>query len=594
MMTPQEIRTRILETVSRNGGHLASSLGAVEIALALHETFDARKDRIVWDVGHQAYAWKLLTAAGRKPFSTLRQFGGLAPFPNPAESVADAAVAGHAGVSVSVAAGFAAARDRKGTDEQVVAVVGDGALVNGTNLEALNNLAVATEKLIVVLNDNEMSISRPAGSLAKLLGRLITNVRYNRVKTAAENAGHRLRLTFLRGVYHRLESRIKSWFLGNAFFEQFGLRYIGPVDGHDLAALRSAFTVAKEDKRSVLVHVVTKKGKGFGPAERDPTAWHGVGPFPYGEGEGAREARAECRKALSWSDAFGRALCEIAREDARVVALTAGMKDGTGLAEFAREFPKRFYDVGIAEGHMVSFAAGLAAGGCRPVVAVYSTFLQRAVDQIMHDVCIASLPVVFCVDRAGAVGADGVTHQGIYDIALLRTFPNLTICQPKDAADLKALLAEALARGGPTVIRYPRGTVPDAAVGAAPAHRPADGADRPPPLRHAFALWATGDQLDKAAAVAARLPGTEVTFARMIKPFDRSLLARQRAEGRRIVALENGAVAGGFGESIGADLRFGWPDVFIPHGSVAELERRYGFDVEAIVAAIRQFDASTS
>ena len=592
-MTPQEIRTRILETVSRNGGHLASSLGAVELAMALHETFDARKDRIVWDVGHQAYAWKILTEEGRKPFSTLRQFGGLAPFPNPAESVADAAVAGHAGVSVSVAAGLAAARDRKGTDEQVVAVVGDGALVNGTSLEALNNLAVATEKLIVVLNDNEMSISRPAGSLAKLLGRLITNVRYNRVKTAAENAGHRLKLTFLRGIYHKLESRIKSWFLGNAFFEQFGLRYIGPVDGHDLAALKSAFTVAREDKRSVLVHVVTKKGKGYGPAEQDPTAWHGVGPFPYGDGGVSCEARTEKRKARSWSDAFGQALCELAQEDARVVALTAGMKDGTGLADFARAFPRRFYDVGIAEGHMVAFAAGLAAGGCRPVVAVYSTFLQRAVDQVMHDVCISRLPVVFCVDRAGVVGADGATHQGLYDIALLRTFPNLTICQPKDADDLKALLSEALTRDGPTVIRYPRGTVPEAAAEAGAALARPAAAAAPPAPRHSFAIWATGDQLAKASAVAAQVPGTEVVFARTLKPFDRALLARQRAEGRRIVSLENGAVTGGFGEAIGADLRFGWPDVFIPHGSVAALEKRYGLDAAAIVAAIRQFDTST-
>ena len=590
MMTPQEIRTLILETVSRNGGHLASSLGAVEIAVALYETFDARKDRIVWDVGHQAYAWKILTGEGRQPFSTLRRLDGLSPFPNPSESVADAAVAGHAGVSISVAAGLAAARDRRGSDEQVVAVVGDGALVNGTSLEALNNLAVATEKLIVVLNDNEMSISRPAGSLAKLLGRLITSVRYNRMKTAAENAGHRLGLTFLRHAYHRLESRIKSWFLGNAFFEQFGLRYIGPVDGHDLSALKSALTVAKEDKRSVLVHVVTKKGKGYGPAEQDPTAWHGVGPFP--RGEVAAGERAASREGQSWSGAFGKALCEFARHDGRVVALTAGMKDGTGLAEFAREFPERFYDVGIAEGHMVSFAAGLAAGGRRPVVAVYSTFLQRAVDQVMHDVCIAGLPVVFCFDRAGVVGADGVTHQGLYDIALLRTFPNLTICQPKDADDLKALLDEALARSGPTVIRYPRGSVPDAARAAGLAA--ASPAAPPPAPRHSFAIWATGDQLPKARAVAARITGAEVVFARMIKPFDRALLERQRAAGRRIVSIENGAVAGGFGESIGADLRFGWPDVFIPHGSVAELERRYGFDADAIVAAIRRFDSSPS
>ena len=583
-MTPQEIREKILDVVGQNGGHLASSLGAVEVAMALAEVFDPMKDRVVWDVGHQAYAWKILTDRGGKDFSTLRKMDGVSPFPNPAESAADAAVAGHAGVSLSVAAGLAAARDAKGSDEHVVAVVGDGALVNGTSFEALNNLAAATKKLIVVLNDNEMSISRPAGSFAKLLGRLIANVRYNRVKAAAESAGHKLKLTFLRGIYHGIESRIKSCFLGNAYFEQFGLRYVGPVDGHDLERLKDAFTVAKEYKRSVIVHVVTKKGKGYPPAEKDPTGYHGIGPY---------QVPLTSRSADTWSDAFGDALITAARTDERIVALTAGMKDGTGLDGFARAFPGRFHDVGIAEGHMVAFAAGLAAGGRRPVVAIYSTFLQRAVDQIMHDVCIANLPVVFCVDRAGVVGADGVTHQGLYDIAMLRTLPNLTICQPKDADDLKALLGEALKRNGPTVIRYPRGKCSH--VRMMECSNTAGGCVETEnsnirTFEHSnIVIWATGDQLEKAYSVAARVPGTKVVFARDLKPFDAELLKRQRAEGKRIVSIENGAVAGGFGEAIGADLKFGWPDEFIPHGSVAELEKRYHFDEESIVETILAF-----
>ena len=571
-MTAAEIRSRILEVVGRNGGHLASSLGAVEISMALAEVFDPGRDRIVWDVGHQAYAWKLLTDRGGKSFDTLRETDGLAPFPTPAESPADAAVAGHAGVALSVGEGLAAARDARGGDEHVVVVVGDASIVNGTSLEALNNLVASTRKVIVVLNDNEMSISRPVGSMARLLGRLITSVKYNRVKAAAERTGHRLRLTFLRGVYHRLESRIKSWFLGNAFFERFGLRYIGPIDGNDLSAIRAALTVAKEDKRSVIVHAVTRKGMGYAPAERDPTAYHGV------SGGGLDGAVSAPRGG--WSEAFGSALSGLARADRRVVALTAGMKDGTGLASFAVEFPGRFHDVGIAEGHMVAFAAGLAAGGMRPVVAVYSTFLQRAVDQVMHDVCISKLPVVFCVDRAGAVGADGPTHQGVFDIAMLRCLPNLVIAQPCDAEDLRRLLADALARGGPTVLRYPRGAVPPPTgiTGSAQAVEVEN------PGAH-VQIWATGDRLATAQAVAART-GAGVVFARYLKPFDEALLRRQRASGMRIVSVENGSVAGGFGEAIGADMRFGWPDSFIPHGSVGELERRCGLDVDSITEAL--------
>ena len=619
MKTAKEIRARILDVVTKNGGHLASSLGAVEIALALHAVFDAETDRIVWDVGHQAYAWKILTGRDAR-FETLRQLDGIAPFPNPAESAADAAVAGHAGSALSVALGFAAARDRKGTGEQVVAVIGDASMANGHSFEALNNCAAATEKVIVVLNDNDMAISKPTGSFAKFLGRLITGVRYNRVKAAAEAAGHRLRLTFLRDVYHSLESRVKGLFLGSRYFEQFGLRYIGPVDGHDLAALTAAFTVAKEDKRSVLVHVVTKKGKGYAPAERNPTLYHGISAKSGDVGAAAQDkppaqppdsATAPAPDAVAkpldsataknaagssvdnlfcaatttspkkdWSAAFGARLVDAARADARIVALTAGMKDGTGLAPFAQAFPRRFFDVGIAEGHMVAFAAGLAAAGLRPVVCVYSTFLQRAIDQVIHDVAISNLPVVFCIDRAGLVGADGVTHQGVFDIALLKAVPNLTIVQPCDGAELARLLADALWRRGPTVIRYPRGTCP------APLNVAGDGlavevANPAAPVQ----FWTTGDQLPKALAVAART-GVGVVYARSLKPFDAALLARQRAAGQKIVSLENGCVCGGFGESLGADLRFGWPDAFIPHGAVADLERRYGLDVDSLVARL--------
>ena len=579
-MTPQELRDRILETVGKNGGHLASSLGAVEIAVALADVFEPTKDRIVWDVGHQAYAWKLLTESTRaKSFDTLRKLDGISPFPNPAESAADAAVSGHAGSALPVAVGLAAARDRKGTDEQVVAVIGDASLVNGHSFEALNNAASATRRLIVVLNDNDMAISRPAGNFARFLGRLTSGVRYNRAKNAAKKAGRALRLSFLYGFVHWTKNRLKTMLLKDVCFEQFGFHYLGPVDGHDLVALKSALTAAREEERPVIVHVVTKKGKGYAPAEKDPTGYHGIGPnqIPRTSSAGG-----------TWSDAFGDAMIEIAKGDERVIALTAGMKDGTGLAGFAEAFPARFVDVGIAEGHMVGFAAGLAAGGMRPVIAVYSTFLQRAIDQVMHDVCISNLPVVFCVDRAGAVGADGVTHQGLYDIAMLRTLPNLTICQPKDAEDLKALLDEALKRNGPTVIRYPRGRVP--CLLSQVLSPEADAVKRTLDVRREtqgrYSIWATGDQLPKAYEVASRIPGSEVTFARYLKPLDAELLKRQHAAGMRIVSIENGAVAGGLGEAIGADFKFGWPDVFIPHGSVAELEKRYRFDVDSIVGTL--------
>lgn len=575
MMTALEIRNRILAAVSRNGGHLASSLGAVELAMALAQTFDPEKDRIVWDVGHQAYAWKILTGRADR-FDTLRRLDGLSGFPNPAESRADAAVAGHAGVAISVAEGMAAARTARGGDEQVVAVVGDASLSNGTSLEALNNCVNADGKIIVILNDNEMSISKPTGALSRYLGRLIAGRRYNRVKAAVKAVEKAVGMSFLNKPIRRIKAFIKRMLIGHAYFEQMGLRYMGPVDGHDVAALTAALDVAKKDRRSVLLHVVTVKGRGYAPAVKDPEKWHGVGAFTIAASPDDARAAAPAERKTTWSDVFGAALTAAAEKDRRIVALTAAMKDGTGLTEFAARFPRRFKDVGISEGHMVAYAAGLAAGGMRPVVAVYSTFLQRAVDQIMHDVCIAKLPVVFCVDRAGVVGADGVTHQGVFDIALLRALPNLTICQPKDAADLAALLDEALRRDGPTVIRYPRGVTPAAAADA----------PLPAPRSPTCAIWATGDWYGKACAIAARVGGTAV-HARYLKPFDAALLKRQRAAGMTIVSLENGSVAGGFGEAIGADIKFGWPDEFIPHGTQAELERRYGLDVETITEVLK-------
>ena len=547
-----EVRRRMLESVSRNGGHLASSLGAVELAIALVRVFDPAKDRVLWDVGHQAYAWKLLTGRDER-FDTLRRFGGISGFPNPDESPCDAFVAGHAGAALAAAEGLAVARDRLGGTEHVVAVVGDAALANGMALEALNDCAKRTERLVLVVNDNGSATSvAPLGALL-------------------ESAGF--------GVTRR-------------------------IDGHDIAAMEDVFAMAKAAHGPIAVRVTTVKGKGFPPAEADPTAWHGVGPFDIGDS-------AAPRPASGWSDVFGAAVCAAARRDSRVCALTAAMREGTGLLPFASEFPDRFFDVGICEEHLVTFAAGLAKGGMRPVVAVYSTFLQRAVDQVMHDVCLMNLPVVFGIDRAGAVGADGRTHHGMFDIPMLRCLPNLSILQPKDAAELATMVDAALTRNAPTAIRYPRG-VPrvfkDIKVfkdvkGVKVFNESKDvkdvkdfndlkwgKAEQISSPDAPIQLWALGDQVAKALDVAAMLEARGVLAgivnARFVKPFDADLLARQRSGGARIVSLENGAAAGGFGEAIGADMRFGWPDEFVAHGSVAELEAAHGLTAEAIAESI--------
>ena len=568
----RDVRSQILKTVAANGGHLAASLGAVELAIGLLRVFTPPDDKVLWDVGHQAYAWKILTGRG-EAFGTLRRHGGISPFLNPEESAADAFISGHAGSALAAAVGLATARDRLGGGH-VVAVVGDAALTNGESLEALNSCTTLTRKVIVVVNDNAMSISRNVGAVARRLGRLLTDVRYNRAKAAAERVGHRMRLTFLRAAYHRIERALKSFWLRNAFFESFGLRYIGPVDGHSLKNVTSALMVAKEDKRSVVVHVVTSKGKGFPPAESDPAAWHGVGPFSLdAAADGAPGTAHPGDGAPTWSDVFGQALIDEARADSRVCAVVAAMKDGTGLTAFADAFPDRFFDVGICEDMAVTFAAGLAKAGLRPVVAIYSSFLQRAIDQIQHDVCLQRLPVTFAVDRAGCVGADGATHHGLYDIPLLRPLTGLRILAPTCADELKVMLHEAVSGEGPTAIRYPKGV-------ASPRCSPASVAAPD------VALYAVGDQVAKAEKVAALLGAkglaAEVVPVSCVKPA--SVVRGGRA--RLTATLENGVTDGGFGESIGADLRFGWPDAIVRHGSVEELERDFGFDAEAIAEVI--------
>jgi len=590
----QDVRSVILETVSKNGGHLASNLGAVELTIALLRVFTPPTDRVVWDVGHQAYTWKLLTGR-RDRFHTLRLKDGISGFVKPSESPCDAFIAGHAGTALSAALGMAVKRSG-----HVVAVIGDASITNGISLEALNNLEDMGEKVIVVLNDNEMSIAKNVGAFSRRLGRMLTNVRYNRIKAAAEAAGHRLHMTALRGIYHRLEQAVKSIWLQNAFFEEFGLRYIGPIDGHDFTALENAFISARDDKRSVLVHVATQKGRGFGPAERTPSRWHGVGAFDLNASQPAES------KHIGYSQAMGETLTALAARDESIVAITAAMCAGTGLEPFAKLFPKRFFDVGICEAHAVVFAAGLAMTGHRPVFAVYSTFLQRAIDCVMHDVCLQNLPVVFCVDRAGVVGGDGPTHHGVYDIPMLRCLPNLVMMQPADNVEFVSMLKTALAHQGPAVIRYPREPGPDVPV------PPPEGA----PLltigkaqvvvpvqngKGAVWLWALGDMIPLAQEVAALLTArgetAGVVNARFIKPLDVELLKAQADAGaKRFVTFENGAIAGGFGATVMEALTtagihlpvqiFGWPDTFMTHSTLTQLKEEAGLTAEQITATI--------
>jgi len=583
-----DLRERMVSIVLESGGHLSASLGAVEVVVALHRVFDSARDRIVWDVGHQAYAHKLLTGRG-EAFETLRQYGGLSGFPDPVESAHDAFVAGHAGNAVSAALGLALARDHAGQTHDVVAVVGDGSLTAGMSYEALNHAGQGDTRLIILLNDNGMSISPTAGALSRRLHMLRTGPTYTRIKRDTDRALFNLPLgSRVRWLLRRLKSGVKSMVTPVMLFEELGITYLGPLDGHDVLSIERALRRARTLARPVVVHVITQKGKGYAPAEVDPVRYHGVAPCVE------REVNCE-----TYSSVFASTMRDLLTDDPRVVVVTAAMLDGTGLAGIAQDFPGRVIDVGISEQHAVTLAGGLAAGGMRPVVAIYSTFLQRAVDQMLHDVCLPRLPVVFAVDRAGIVGEDGKTHQGIFDLSYLSLMPGMTVLAPRDGPTLSAMLRHALTCDSPVAVRYPRARVPEpmpgsngATAGCAALEMLRDGRD--------LLVIAVGSMTACAleAAGAVRESGIDIGVmdAGVVHPLDVGALCACVSAYTAVITVEEHVLSGGFGSAVAAALqdgglhhvsvtRLGVPDCFIPHGPRDRLLEDVGIDVRSIRSA---------
>ena len=591
----QEIREYIIDVVSKNGGHLASNLGIVELTLAIHNVFDLKKDKVVWDVGHQAYVHKILT--GRKEqLKTLRKLDGLAGFPKTSESETDCFNTGHSSTSISAAMGMAKARDLKKENHSVIAVIGDGALTGGMALEALNHVGSSRTNMIVILNDNEMSISKNIGGINKLLTRLRAKRRY----TVSNQKGRKIiekipvigRLT-VKAV-KRIKKSIKQLIIPKMYFEEIGFKYLGPVDGHNLEDLEYILSRAKELDEPVLIHVLTKKGKGYKPAEDNPDKFHGTGPFNIETGESSK------KKSKDYSKAFGEKLIELAEKNEKIVAITAAMRDGIGLKDFSTKYPERFFDVGIAEQHALTFAAGLAKEGMIPFVPIYSSFYQRAYDQVIHDICIQKIPVIMCVDRAGCVGNDGETHQGLYDMAFFRLIPNITIMAPKDFEELTKMMEFAIELKAPVVIRYPRGGESDIKfdkheeleLGKAEVLK--EGQD--------VTIIGIGKMTAMAMKVANELEkddiNAEVINARFLKPLDESKITESISNTKFVITIEDGTEIGGLGSSIkeliinkGLEnikiMSFAYPDEFIKHGSVSELEELYGLDYKNIVNYIK-------
>ncbi len=594
----QEIREVIIETVARNGGHLAPNLGVVELTLALHYVFESPKDRIVWDVGHQSYAHKLLTSR-RSRFHTLRQYGGVAGFPKRAESPHDIVETGHSSTSLSYSLGIATALRLSQKEGRVIAVIGDGSMTAGLAFEALNHTGHLKEDLIVILNDNEMSISPNVGALSSFLSRRITGRLARRLKKDVEKVMGRLPggEHFLHAL-KKSEEILKCALTPGMLFEALNFEYIGPVDGHDLEGLIQLFRNLREMRGPLLVHVLTQKGKGYRPAEDDPETFHGVGPFDPQTGRVFKDPKAP----PTYTEVFGQALIKLAEEEPRLVAITAAMASGTGLKPFSRKFPHRFFDVGICEQHAVTFAAGLALEGLLPVCAIYSTFLQRAFDQLIHDVALPNLHVVFALDRGGLVGEDGPTHQGQFDLSYLRLIPNFTVMAPKDENELQHLLYTALKLSGPAALRYPRGN----GVGA-----PLDSEFQEIPLGKAEILREGKDLLVLAAGplVYEALKAAEtlekqgvsvaVVNARFIKPLDEELICELSSQFPKVVTLEENTLWGGFGSAVAellSDrriptplLRIGLPDRFIEHGSPAILREKYGLLAEKLAPRFLAF-----
>jgi 1-deoxy-D-xylulose-5-phosphate synthase len=593
----EEIRGFLIQNVSKTGGHLASNLGVVELTIALHLFLGFPQDKLVWDVGHQAYTHKLLT--GRKDlFATLRQMDGLSGFPKREESICDSFDTGHSSTAVSAALGLVKARDLSGDTNKVVAVLGDGALTGGMAFEAINNAGRLKTNLIIVLNDNNMSISENVGGLANYLAKLRTSSKYTGFKENME-----LTLNHLPGVgkalvdkLKRSKDAIKYFMLPSMFFEDMGLTYIGPIDGHNISQMLTALQTAARAKKAVVVHVLTKKGKGYHFAEKYPSRFHGVEPFDITNGQPIRKERE-----ISYTKVFSDAMLRLAAEDNKVLAITAAMPYGTGLSEFKRQYPDRFFDVGIAEEHAVTFAAGLAMGGYKPVVAVYSTFLQRAYDQILHDVCINNLPVVFALDRAGITGRDGKTHQGTFDLSYLSHIPNLTVLAPKNRYELEDMLRYAVGLNSPVAIRYPKG---DAYSGLQEFKAPIEyGKSEILWEGSGIAILAVGSMVKTGQEVAQALKadGREITLVnvRFVSPIDKEIIDKMVQKHVLLVTLEENVKNGGFGQKV-ADylfetkrqhvklLNIAVPDIFIEHGGVSELQKRFGLDAESILKRIRE------
>ena len=591
----EEIRSEMLKTVSRSGGHLASSLGSVELAIAVHYTFNTPKDIVLWDVGHQTYPHKILTGRLSK-FPTLRQLGGLSGFPNKDESPEhDPFTCGHSSTSISNALGMAIARDLLGGKNKIVAIIGDAALAGGMAFEALNHAGHTAKDLIVILNDNERSISKSVGALSKYLNRIIATPTYNKIRQDVEKLVKRIPRFGFRAyrAARKLEEGLKNLLIPGMLFEEMGFRYFGPIDGHNITQLVTTFRNLMNLNEPILIHVITKKGKGYKFAEADPTAFHGTGPFDLETGKKPDE-----KHPMTFTEAFGEKLVELADKDPRIVGITAAMLDGTGFGKFSAKFPDRFFDVGISEEHAVGLSAGLARGGFRPIVSIYSTFLQRSYDQIIHDVCLQDLPVIFCIDRAGLVGEDGPTHHGLFDIAYLRNIPNLTLMAPSSPGELKDMLKFAVTLSGPVAIRYPRGalalskeSVTPINCGKAEILRP--GKD--------VSIVAVGNMVEMALKIAVLLSkksiDSGVINARFIKPLDEELLSDLCINTKKIVTLEDGVLEGGFGSSVlefiekasmkGVKVRrIGLPDKFIEHGKRDELFSKYNLTPEAICDVI--------
>jgi 1-deoxy-D-xylulose-5-phosphate synthase len=586
-----ELRQFLIQSVSTRGGHFAAGLGTVELTVALHYIFNTPYDRLVWDVGHQAYPHKVLTGR-RELLHTIKQAGGLAPFPTRSESEYDTFGVGHSSTSISAALGMAVASAKRGEDRRAVAIIGDGALTAGMAFEALNHAGSVPADLLIILNDNDMSISENVGALSNYLARSLSGRMYAHLREAGKKVLRQMPTVW--ELARRSEEHLKGMVLPGTLFEEMGFNYIGPIDGHDIKALVATLGNVKQLKGPQFLHVVTRKGKGYAPAEADPIKWHGPGPFDPASGKIFKEASS----GPTYSQIFGQWLCDMAERDPKIIGITPAMREGSGLVEYSKRFPDRYFDVAIAEQHAVTFAAGLAAEGFKPVVAIYSTFLQRAYDQLIHDVALQNLPVVFALDRAGLVGSDGATHQGSYDLTFMRCIPNMVIMAPADENECRQMLYTGTTLSGPSAVRYPRGSGPGVPIAAEMTALPVGRAQYRREGRSGLAILAFGALLESARKIGERLDATVVNM-RFIKPIDQNMIVEVATRHRGIVTIEENAVMGGAGSAVAEVLaaqglqvpllQIGIPDRFIEHGSRDTCLAAAGLDPASMTASVEDW-----